>query len=498
VVTRATFALFEGRFEEAKELIAQAVTLGVRAQASDAVLSYRVQLFTLHLHSGSLGEVEDVLRSSITEYPARPMFRCMLAYLLTESAREAEAGVLFDELADDRFAALPMTNEWLFSLSFLGDVAHRLHDRERANILYELLLPFAARNACTADYIATGSVSRPLGVAATTMTRWDDAERHFEDALRMNTKMGARPWSAWTTCDWAEMLLHRDGPGDGERAVELLARAVETAHQLGMTALLKRAAALGKRGGDTVREARVSAATPAVFRRDGEFWSVAYERDTFRLKDSKGLRYLARVLGEPGREFHALDLVAGERGVVSVAGSAEPGLASLSLGDAGATLDTQAKAEYRRRLDELEGELDEARASATRSGPRAQKRNGISSCASWPAQSVSAAEIAGWDPRPSARASASRGRSAPRSLASASTVRRSATTSNGRSARGRSAPTHRTRAHRSTGEYGFRVVDVWESEDAVRRFGDVLIPILRELGVEGEPEIYPTHSFVSA
>jgi hypothetical protein len=48
------------------------------------------------------------------------------------------------------------------------------------------------------------------------------------------------------------------------------------------------------------------------------------------------------------------------------------------------------------------------------------------------------------------------------------------------------------------GENGFRVVDVWESEDAVRRFGEVLIPILRELGVEGEPEIYPAHSFVSA
>jgi hypothetical protein len=48
------------------------------------------------------------------------------------------------------------------------------------------------------------------------------------------------------------------------------------------------------------------------------------------------------------------------------------------------------------------------------------------------------------------------------------------------------------------GENGFRVVDVWESEDAVRRFGEVLIPILRELGVEGEPEIYPTHTFVSA
>jgi hypothetical protein len=47
------------------------------------------------------------------------------------------------------------------------------------------------------------------------------------------------------------------------------------------------------------------------------------------------------------------------------------------------------------------------------------------------------------------------------------------------------------------GEKGFRVVDVWESEDAFRRFGETLMPILQDLGVEGEPEIYPTHTFVS-
>jgi hypothetical protein len=47
-------------------------------------------------------------------------------------------------------------------------------------------------------------------------------------------------------------------------------------------------------------------------------------------------------------------------------------------------------------------------------------------------------------------------------------------------------------------ESGFRVVDVWESEDAFRRFGETLIPILQGLGVEGQPEIYPTHTFVSA
>jgi hypothetical protein len=45
---------------------------------------------------------------------------------------------------------------------------------------------------------------------------------------------------------------------------------------------------------------------------------------------------------------------------------------------------------------------------------------------------------------------------------------------------------------------GFRVVDVWESEDAFRAFGEHLMPLLRKLGVEGEPEIYPAHTFVSA
>jgi hypothetical protein len=42
------------------------------------------------------------------------------------------------------------------------------------------------------------------------------------------------------------------------------------------------------------------------------------------------------------------------------------------------------------------------------------------------------------------------------------------------------------------------VVDVWESEDAFRRFGEKLLPILQEIGVEGQPEIYHAHTFVSA
>lgn len=48
------------------------------------------------------------------------------------------------------------------------------------------------------------------------------------------------------------------------------------------------------------------------------------------------------------------------------------------------------------------------------------------------------------------------------------------------------------------GPNGFRVVDVWESEEALQRFADVLMPILQDIGVQGSPEIYPAHTFVSA
>ncbi len=48
------------------------------------------------------------------------------------------------------------------------------------------------------------------------------------------------------------------------------------------------------------------------------------------------------------------------------------------------------------------------------------------------------------------------------------------------------------------GPNGFRVVDVWESEAAFQRFGEKLGPILKDLGIEGEPEIYRTHALVTA
>ena len=57
--------------------------------------------------------------------------------------------------------------------------------------------------------------------------------------------------------------------------------------------------------------------TVNVFRREGDYWLVIFEEHTVRVRDLKGLRYLARLLADPGREYHVLDLVAAESGTAA-------------------------------------------------------------------------------------------------------------------------------------------------------------------------------------
>ena len=55
-------------------------------------------------------------------------------------------------------------------------------------------------------------------------------------------------------------------------------------------------------------------AQKGIFRKEGEYWTVGYGGKSFRLKDTKGLGYLAHLLRHPAAEFHVLDLVGGIAG----------------------------------------------------------------------------------------------------------------------------------------------------------------------------------------
>src|SRR5512135_3467322 len=46
-----------------------------------------------------------------------------------------------------------------------------------------------------------------------------------------------------------------------------------------------------------------------VFRREGDYWTIAYDAAVVRLKDTKGLRYLESLLRHPGQSFHVAELI---------------------------------------------------------------------------------------------------------------------------------------------------------------------------------------------
>jgi hypothetical protein len=142
----------------------------------------------------------------------------------------------------------------------------------------------------------------------------------------------------------------------------LLRTALETARALGMVAL---EGPIGALLGSTPEPAAV-ALTPAgsgqaIFRREGEYWSVIFDGHPVRIRDAKGMRYLARLLANPGQEQHALDLARMDD-TEGARTSAHRDLQAHGIGDAGAMLDSEAKAAYRGRLDELQSEMAEAEA----------------------------------------------------------------------------------------------------------------------------------------
>ncbi len=187
----------------------------------DATLSSRLQLFLLRREQGRLDEIEETIRRSVQEYPARPVFRCALVLLLCDLGREDEARTALEHLAVGAFTDIPVDNEWLFCMSFLADASERLGSADHAGTLYDLLRPHAGRNASNADEISLGDVSRSLGNAAAVLGRWEDAVRHFEAALDANARMDARPWLARTRHDYARMLRARRGPRDIAHAESL-------------------------------------------------------------------------------------------------------------------------------------------------------------------------------------------------------------------------------------------------------------------------------------
>jgi tetratricopeptide (TPR) repeat protein len=132
-----------------------------------------------------------------------------------------------------------------------------------------------------------------------------DAQQLFSEALRIWNEVGAPYEAALARMGLADALRALGSEQQAAFEIQAAAAVLEGIESAGVGEPVAQAELPGQ--GEPAAETR-------LFRREGDYWSVVFEGRTVRVRDLKGIRYLAQLLAAPDREFHVLDLVAAESG----------------------------------------------------------------------------------------------------------------------------------------------------------------------------------------
>lgn len=236
-----------------------------------------------------------------------------------------------------------------FALFFYAEPTAFAGEEQHARKVLALLELVADRNVMLGltQVAWEGPVTRLLGLLHARLAEWDRAFTRFEEATGVCRALDAGPYLARTLYEHARARLQRGEPGDVQVASALLTEAHQRATALGLADLVR---LIDRRRPNTSAApvtAPAASSAPFAMIAEGEYWAFTYEGATFRLKDGLGIRYLARLVAEPDRELHVLEL-AGAKGEAGDAG------------DAGELLDEDARQSYRARLEDLRETLAEA------------------------------------------------------------------------------------------------------------------------------------------
>jgi hypothetical protein len=208
----------------------------------------------------------------------------------------------------------------------------------------------------TLGFSLHGAVDHALMRLSAVSLQWDTARRHAAAAIELCGRLGARPLLVRIHLDAARLALAERAharSGDERARLDALAsdhrhRAEAIAREFGGQDLLERCAS-GIRTTPEARDgadARDEVDAGVRLKQEGEYWTLSDGKALCRVQDGRGVRMLAQLMDQPGREIHVLDLSGSPSGV--------------DASDAGEVLDAQARAEYQQRLSELRAELSEA------------------------------------------------------------------------------------------------------------------------------------------
>jgi AAA ATPase domain len=334
-------ALLEGRFDAAR--LAADRYAAISAEMGDPNAEWLITVHRMLAAWTRTVRADDAGRAIAAEYaPARAALQAWIA------AQDGDRGATRAALAE---AAMRIPHGQDFA-AMLGNAIAFAGEREQVQLAYETLLPRSGRIVVTSmvGCCVMDLYDRLLLVLASRLGRSDAIDGHAARALEVAAALGSPVWAARVRADWADALTARARAGDAERAAELWEQAALEAQRLDMPGLAARcAAAVGDVGTPAARAApRANAAGAASgsieLARSGELWTVRGFGEEVHVKDSRGMQLLARLIAEPGRELHVLDL----------------SQAALRGGDAGPVLDVSARNAYRARLAELVAEREAA------------------------------------------------------------------------------------------------------------------------------------------
>lgn len=357
LVWRAVVAIIQGRLSDAEQLAEAALATGKAQQGREeaaffAVQVYDSQMWTLLRDRGAgLGPL--LLRfQQMSEAIGLPVLRCVLASLYCDLGRLGEARDEFERLAANDFGDIDHETFTLNAFAILCEVSVALQDIRRTALLYPRLLPHEGAHLSNGA-LYLGPISHYLGIAAALLGRKAEARARLEAAVQLERRLGARGWIVRTQFELARLLID-----DGERdaGLSMAQEAMERARAIGMKGMEERLTPLLQPQAAPVVTSR------NVWRREGEYWTVVFGVERFRLRDALGVRYIGTLLGAPNRELHVAELV--RVGRADFDASRPPGVdtgrETGDLGDAGPQLDAQATRTYRSRLATLKEALAEA------------------------------------------------------------------------------------------------------------------------------------------
>ncbi|GGS57158.1 hypothetical protein GCM10010156_14830 [Planobispora rosea] len=351
-------AIRAGRLAHAETLAASCAERGHTAGDDDAVGWYGAQIAVIRWYQGRIGELVPALEKLVRTPALGSADYAYFAVLAVAAAAAGDRHLARGMLARLRgtgLADLPRGKSWLAAMHGVVEAARLLDDADTAAQAYDLLTPFADLPMIASLGVACfGSTHLALGTAALTAGRIDRAVEHFGQAVEANLALGHWPAVALSRWRLGHALMSRRGARD-EAARGELALAEREADRLGMVLPAWTAPhTVGPGAGSSAGPAVGPATGPAtvVCRRHGRQWRLELAGRSVLVDDSVGMRHLAVLIANPGREIRAADLAAGPA-LPAEESSRDESVSAQPL------LDEQARHAYRERLAQLEAEIEE-------------------------------------------------------------------------------------------------------------------------------------------